>query len=1262
MSIKYYANKVQETSTTVGAGNLILSGAPLGFKTFVDGIGASKKLTYYIYRLDTNFEWEIGVGYVISSGGINQLVRENVLSSTNGNSFVGFTSGTKYVETILSQDRANTSFINVDEKSANFSPDYIPATYIIDASAGNVQVNLPQVSSQSDPIILGFLLNKTTGSVYEQIGAITLVPSGLENIDGDSNAEISILNDYLQLVSVPSQSGWLKLDPIQESTYPFGNDGFVQFKYDNAFSGVGNLVWDYSSNSLLIGNSGNANADIVLASSGQTVVFNQRLYDADFRVAGTGTSHLLYVDGGSNRVAINTSNTSDALTINAANSNGLTVYKSGVGPQITIGNTAVSGLVYLNEIGSIVYSGLNSSNSPVDYVKITSNIESPIAGSESSSVSVEIFNNGADEEVARLSPSGITLGFNNSNTDGTIIGGTSSNEGNNVVLGYFNNVCGENCVVIGDNSVVNSGTFGGTIGSEHAVSGTNIWVVGGSGVVASGNNKVYLAVDGDNYLSILDSGNIRYNTLSNSNTVFSIKNDSVSSSGLSESLAFVFNNVSGTAKTGLVISSTVDDASLSNESSRFSASIIVNDTQTKVIELSEDRLVVGNNSYSGNNIIYGQDNIVYSTGNLLLGNNIVVSGIENVIVGRNIECSGINNTILGQNNSCVASGDLNLVVIGNDNQALEDYAVAIGNSNANSGLRSVSCGYSNGAHGEYSLAVGLYNLVEGNGSVAIGRSNDISTTDIYGNVFALGIANNADISNTGIIVGVGNEMYGSGSIVVGQDCWVSGANNLVFGNSITYSGNNSVVFSGINTNVFGTTVTVSGVSATNINGNNIAISGANTTVIGTGTLVLKSNDNQKFVTSPTLTSIYGLSGIYVSGISVDIYGSGLGLNATTDIELTTNSSNKINIWTTGIDILGSDIDISSDAYNGLRVASTGVDVYSLYGNVNIQADSSNSMKVATTGIDIKSSIYCTIGYDTNHHLTVTSSYSKLQDATSASVEVDSNKKLAVTPSESTLSSDALVKTYFSSNTKTELQSSGYDITAYSGVRIKTDANYWGNVFNLAEFNNNGFIINDHSPNWWLYPSYTTKNTLINSTGVFIYNKGDYSYWSQNPDPSVVFASGKAGFRQPNPAYTVDVSGDFRFSNTSAGLIYENCPTATGVATDLVIEDNIIKVSNNGIMSTSFPSSSIILYSNDKKIQLLDPGYTGTFSINLEIFGVSEGKEFYIRNTSDDLINEPIDIIDNYSATTICSLGGASTNVSCHVVFDGTQWRLVMLGL
>jgi hypothetical protein len=842
MSIKYYANKVQETSISFGTGNFVLDGSPSGFRTFLSSIGSDNKFNYYIYRLDTNFEWEIGVGYIQVSGGLNILVREKVVSSSNANNLVSFTKGTKYVETIVSGDNSNSLVnTNLEIKSMSFTAPNVSATYIVDASSANVTVSLPSVTSTSDPVILGFMLDKTISSQYEQSNAILLVPSGSQTINGTGSYDVSFLKDYLQIASVPSQSGWVTLDPILESSYPYGNDGNIQFKSNSAFSGVNALYWDSVNEALLVGSTGNiTSAHIILPGLvSSTTVFNEQSYANDFRVEGTGTTHMFFIDGSANKIGINSSNPTDVLTINSSGGNGLTIYNSGAAPSVVFSNTSQSGVTPSNIIGSIVFSGLNSNNSGVGYARIYSVIDSAVNNNENSSVHIESLNSGSNEDVAVFSADGVTLGFNNTNTDGVVIGSASSNEGNNVVLGSFHDVCADNSIVIGDTLTLSSGTYGGLIGTNHTASGNNIWVLGGSGVSATGSNMVYVALNDDTYLNLVNSGSLVYSTLSNNDINFIIHNSSILASGINENIIYKFVNSVGAEKTGLMLSSNITNVSSGNETSRYICKIMSTGTLANILDLSNNNLIIGSNSYSGNNIIYGLNNSIINSGNFIFGRDISVTGTNNIIFGKNITCSGLDNTIIGRNNDCLTSGNMGIVIVGNGNEIDEDYGIAIGIDNANSGLYSVSCGYLNGVHGDYSIGIGESNTVTANGSVAFGRSNNVSNTDLAATLFALGVGNLGVISNTGILFGYNNQLYGSGGFLVGSTLYSTGNNNLLVGNNSSSTGVANLIF-GSSSSISGTNSTILGNSSKIVGDSNIIL-GSGINVTGTNNILISNN-------------------------------------------------------------------------------------------------------------------------------------------------------------------------------------------------------------------------------------------------------------------------------------------------------------------------------------------------------------------------------------------------------------------------------------
>jgi hypothetical protein len=87
-----YADRVKDTTTTTGTGNITLSGtAPTGYQDFNTAFGTN---VYFNYAIVGTSEWEVGRGYLSAS---TTLVRQQVYASTNANAAVNFSSGTKDV-------------------------------------------------------------------------------------------------------------------------------------------------------------------------------------------------------------------------------------------------------------------------------------------------------------------------------------------------------------------------------------------------------------------------------------------------------------------------------------------------------------------------------------------------------------------------------------------------------------------------------------------------------------------------------------------------------------------------------------------------------------------------------------------------------------------------------------------------------------------------------------------------------------------------------------------------------------------------------------------------------------------------------------------------------------------------------------------------------------------------------------------------------------------------------------------------------------
>jgi hypothetical protein len=94
-------DRVKETSTTTGTGTFTLAGAVTGFETFSSAIGNSNT-TYYAISLQGGAEFEVGLGTVAAG----TLARTTIISSSNSDSAVNFSAGTKDVFCTLPASKA----------------------------------------------------------------------------------------------------------------------------------------------------------------------------------------------------------------------------------------------------------------------------------------------------------------------------------------------------------------------------------------------------------------------------------------------------------------------------------------------------------------------------------------------------------------------------------------------------------------------------------------------------------------------------------------------------------------------------------------------------------------------------------------------------------------------------------------------------------------------------------------------------------------------------------------------------------------------------------------------------------------------------------------------------------------------------------------------------------------------------------------------------------------------------------------------------
>jgi len=172
-------DRVKETSTTTGTGTFNLAGAVTGFDTFVAGIGDGNT-TYYAIFLQGSAEWEVGLG-TVTDASTDTLARTTVITSSNSDSAVDFSAGTKDVFCTLPASKAvylNASGTPVGA-IANVVEDTTPQL------GGNLDVNGQDIVSTSNADIDivpngtgDVVLGADTVKVGDAAAAATLTSNG----------------------------------------------------------------------------------------------------------------------------------------------------------------------------------------------------------------------------------------------------------------------------------------------------------------------------------------------------------------------------------------------------------------------------------------------------------------------------------------------------------------------------------------------------------------------------------------------------------------------------------------------------------------------------------------------------------------------------------------------------------------------------------------------------------------------------------------------------------------------------------------------------------------------------------------------------------------------------------------------------------------------------------------------------------------------------------------------------------------------------
>ena len=94
------ADRVKETTTTNGTGNVTLAGAPAQFRSFNAAFG-TQQFFYYVIIDANGTAWETGRGFLSAA---TTLVRSVIFRSTNSDTAIVLSAGTHTVFSTITED------------------------------------------------------------------------------------------------------------------------------------------------------------------------------------------------------------------------------------------------------------------------------------------------------------------------------------------------------------------------------------------------------------------------------------------------------------------------------------------------------------------------------------------------------------------------------------------------------------------------------------------------------------------------------------------------------------------------------------------------------------------------------------------------------------------------------------------------------------------------------------------------------------------------------------------------------------------------------------------------------------------------------------------------------------------------------------------------------------------------------------------------------------------------------------------------------
>ena len=250
-------DRVKETTTTTGTGTVNLAGAETGFESFVAGIGNSNTCYYAIVH-QTADEFEVGLG-TVTDATPDTLARTTIISSSNSDSAVNFSAGTKDVFCTLPASKAvfadasNNINLNADGGFVNFIDNGTTIGYLENSSNNFV---IRSNVSDADMIFTG-----TDGGTG--ITALTLDMSNGGAATFNNGVTATYNGTYQGTIATSAQfgtNGWINSTDGANRFYFTASSGSTYIKinsyvyFQDTSSGANRFSVDGSGNLVVAGN------------------------------------------------------------------------------------------------------------------------------------------------------------------------------------------------------------------------------------------------------------------------------------------------------------------------------------------------------------------------------------------------------------------------------------------------------------------------------------------------------------------------------------------------------------------------------------------------------------------------------------------------------------------------------------------------------------------------------------------------------------------------------------------------------------------------------------------------------------------------------------------------------------------------------------------------------------------------------------------------------------------------------------------------